>query len=56
MGFVRGFKLKSGALAASVSHDHHNIVIVGTNNEDMYLAAREIARHQGGLVAVQDGK
>ncbi|MEG6523884.1 adenine deaminase [Desulfotomaculum sp. 1211_IL3151] len=56
IGFVRGFKLKEGALASSVSHDHHNIVIVGTNNEDMYLAAQEIARHQGGLVAVAKGK
>lgn len=56
IGFVRGFKLKAGALASSVSHDHHNIVIVGTNNEDMYLAAQEIARHQGGLVAVAKGE
>ncbi len=56
IGFVRGFTLKAGALASSVSHDHHNIVIVGTNNEDMYLAAQEIAKQQGGLVAVQAGK
>lgn len=56
VGYVRGFKLKSGALASSVSHDHHNIVIVGTNDQDMYLAAQEIARHQGGFAAVQDGK
>ena len=54
--FVRGFKLKSGALASSVSHDHHNIVIVGTNDQDMYLAAQEIARNQGGLVAVQNAQ
>jgi len=54
--FVRGFNLKSGALASSVSHDHHNLVIVGTNDEDMYLAAQEIARNQGGLVAVQNGQ
>ncbi|ABO51275.1 Adenine deaminase [Desulforamulus reducens MI-1] len=56
VGFVRGFKLKAGALASSVSHDHHNIVIVGTNDQDMDLAAREIARHQGGLVAVENGQ
>ena len=56
IGFVRGFTLKAGALASSVSHDHHNIVIVGTNNEDMYLAAQEIAKQQGGLVATQAGK
>ncbi|MHB1405395.1 MAG: adenine deaminase [Desulfitobacteriaceae bacterium] len=56
VAFVHGFKLKSGALASSVAHDHHNLVIVGTNDEDMYIAAQEIARYQGGLVAVQDGK
>lgn len=56
VGFVRGFKLKSGALASSVAHDHHNIVLVGTNDNDMYLAAQEIAKYQGGFVAVQDGE
>ncbi|EHQ91144.1 adenine deaminase [Desulfosporosinus youngiae] len=56
VGFVRGFKLKSGALASSVSHDHHNIVLVGTNDQDMYLAAQEIAKYQGGFAAVQDGQ
>jgi len=54
--FVRGFNLKAGALASSVAHDHHNIVIVGTNDQDMYLAAQEIAKNQGGLVAVRDGQ
>lgn len=56
VSFVRGFNLKSGALGSSVSHDHHNLVIVGTNDEDMYLAAQEIARNQGGLVAVESGQ
>ena len=53
--FVRGFKLKSGALASSVSHDHHNIVIVGTNDQDMYLAAKELEKCQGGFVAAENG-
>jgi adenine deaminase len=53
--FVRGFKLKSGALASSVAHDHHNIIIVGTNDEDMYLAARELGKCQGGFVAIDNG-
>jgi adenine deaminase len=53
--FVRGFKLKSGALASSVAHDHHNIVIVGTNDRDMYLAARELEKSQGGFAAVENG-
>lgn len=47
VGFVRGFKIKNGAIASSVAHDHHNIVIVGTNDEGMYLAAQEIAKVQG---------
>ena len=50
VGFVRGFELKKGALAYSMSHDHHNIVVVGTNDEDMALAVNEVARLNGGLV------
>ena len=49
VGFVRGFELKKGALAYSMSHDHHNIVVVGTNDEDMALAVNEVARLNGGL-------
>lgn len=56
VGFVRGFKLKSGALAYTMSHDHHNIVVVGTNESDMALAANRLHEIQGGLVAVGDGK
>ncbi len=50
--FVRGFGLTRGALAASVSHDHHNIVVAGVDNEDMALCVREIEAMQGGLVLV----
>jgi len=53
---VRGFKLKKGALASSVSHDHHNIVVVGTNDRDMLLAVRELERLQGGFACVADGE
>ncbi|QEN08102.1 adenine deaminase [Oceanispirochaeta crateris] len=55
-GFVRGFQLEKGALASSVSHDHHNIVVVGTNLEDMLLAARELERTQGGFAAAWNGE
>lgn len=52
IGFVRGFNLKRGALAFSTSHDHHNIVCVGCNDENMAVAVNEIARlHGGGAVA-----
>lgn len=54
--FVKGFSLQHGALASSVSHDHHNVVIVGTNDHDMLLAAKELERLQGGFAAVQNGK
>jgi len=53
--FVQGFTLKDGALAYSMSHDHHNIVVVGTNDIDMAAAANAVAQIQGGLVAARDG-
>ena len=55
VGFVRGFQLKKGALAYSMSHDHHNIVVVGTNDEDMAMAVNEVARLNGGLSVTCDG-
>lgn len=54
--FVRGFGLKAGAISSSVAHDSHNISTVGTNDSDMAVAVNEIAKLQGGLVAVKDGK
>lgn len=54
--FVKGFGLKRGALASSVSHDHHNIVVVGCNEEDMLICVKELERLQGGFVIVCDGK
>ncbi len=56
LGFVRGFKLKRGAIGSSVGHDSHNILVVGTNDEDMLSAARAIASMQGGFVAVDKGQ
>ncbi len=55
-GFVRGFKLKSGAIASTVAHDSHNMVIVGTNDEDMYRAAVRLIKLQGGKVVVNNGE
>lgn len=56
IGFVRGFGLKEGALAYSTSHDHHNIVTVGTNDEDMAAAVNTVAEMQGGCSVVCNGK
>jgi adenine deaminase len=56
LGLVTGFSLKQGALASSVAHDSHNIVAVGTNDEDILTAVREIEKLQGGLVAAAGGR
>jgi len=56
VGLVRGFGLKRGALASSIAHDSHNIIAVGTSDEDIFAAVKEIERLRGGLVAVGGGK
>ncbi|MDY6793507.1 MAG: adenine deaminase [Thermodesulfobacteriota bacterium] len=56
VGFVRGFGLKQGALASSVAHDSHNIIVTGTNDEDMRTALEAVVRMGGGLVAAYNGK
>ncbi|MFC2041051.1 adenine deaminase [Chloroflexota bacterium] len=56
LGLVAGFGLKRGALASSIAHDSHNIVAVGTSDEDIFTAIKEIERLQGGLVAAEGGK
>jgi adenine deaminase len=56
-GFIKGFHLKRGAFASSVAHDSHNIVVVGTNSEDMAKAVNLIREKEGGLavVSAEDG-
>jgi len=56
LGLVTGFGLKKGALASSIAHDCHNIIAVGTNDKDIFVAIKEIERLRGGLVAVAGGK
>ncbi|MDR0839810.1 MAG: adenine deaminase [Christensenellaceae bacterium] len=53
---VMGFGLQKGALASSVSHDHHNIVVMGGNDADMLLAVQELGRIHGGFAAACDGR
>lgn len=55
VGLLHGLGLREGAMASSVAHDAHNIVVAGTNDDDMALAVREIERMQGGLVATRGG-
>ncbi len=52
-GFVRGFDLKEGAIGQSVAHDSHNVILIGTNFEDMALCANKIRELQGGIVIAQ---
>ena len=56
IGYLKGYGLKEGAVATSVAHDSHNIICVGTNDEDMAFAANRIAENHGGIVVVKDGK
>ncbi len=51
LGLVKGFGLKKGAIASSVSHDSHNIVVIGTHDGDMYTAAVQVVKMQGGIAA-----
>lgn len=54
--FVRGFGLQAGALASSVAHDHHNIIVAGTNDADMAACVQAIEEMQGGLAIASGGK
>jgi adenine deaminase len=56
LGLVKGFGIKRGAMASSIAHDSHNIIAVGTNDEDIFAAIKEIERLQGGLVIVAEGQ
>lgn len=55
IGFVRGFGMKNGAFASSVAHDSHNIICVGTNDEDISTSINEIIRKKGGLAVSTGG-
>ena len=54
-GFVRGFGLREGAFASTVSHDAHNLIVVGVSDRDMEACARRLAELGGGIVVVRDG-
>lgn len=56
LGVVKGLTIKSGAIASTVAHDSHNLVVTGTNDEDMLIAIDAIQKMQGGYVIVKDEK
>lgn len=55
-GLLQNFGLKGGAVASSVGHDAHNVVVAGDNESDMNIVVAEVARTQGGVVVVSEGK
>jgi adenine deaminase len=56
IGFIKGFGIRQGAFASSVAHDSHNIVCVGTSDEDIVMAVNEIIKMKGGLTVSSGGK
>ena len=56
IGLVKGFGLKSGAIASTIAHDSHTLVVVGTTDEDILAAVQAIEEMQGGLVVCKNGK
>jgi adenine deaminase len=56
IGFVKGMGLRRGAIASSVAHDAHNIIVVGASDDDMHTAVRQVVAMQGGLTVAADGK
>ena len=56
IGYIKGYGLRSGAVATSISHDSHNIIVVGTNDEDMAAAVNHIAENGGGITVFDGGE
>ncbi|MBR5732627.1 MAG: adenine deaminase, partial [Lachnospiraceae bacterium] len=56
VGFTKGYGIKYGAIASSVAHDSHNLIVAGTNDEDMAVAANAVCENEGGLAIAVDGR
>ncbi|MCL4458483.1 MAG: adenine deaminase [Chloroflexi bacterium] len=56
LGFISGFGFRNGAIASSVCHDHHNIVVIGSSDTDMAICVNTIAEMKGGFAVVKDGQ
>ena len=56
LGYIKGYGLKSGAVATSISHDSHNIIVVGANEEDMAAAVNRVVELGGGIVVLDHGE
>lgn len=55
-GFLKGYGIKEGAVALSIAHDSHNIIVVGVSDEEMEFAVKSLIEQEGGIVLVKDGK
>ncbi|MEN8078037.1 adenine deaminase [Clostridioides difficile] len=56
LGVLKGLNLKSGAIATTISHDSHNLIVCGTNDDDILLAVEELKKINGGVIVVNKGK
>lgn len=56
LGFLRGYGIKFGAVALSIAHDSHNIIVVGVSDEEMACAVEALQKQEGGIVLVKDGQ
>ena len=56
LGYIKGYGLKRGAVATSISHDSHNIIVVGATDEDMATAANRIVENRGGITVMENGQ
>lgn len=56
VGFIKNFKLKKGAIAGSIAHDSHNIIAIGTTDEEIVLAINKVIKNSGGIVACNAGE
>ena len=56
LALIRGYGMKHGAVATSIAHDSHNIIVIGDNDDDMYLAVKELESIGGGITMFKDGK
>lgn len=56
LGILRGLKLNSGAIATTITHDSHNLIVAGTNDSDMIFAVEELKKLGGGIIVVQNGQ
>lgn len=56
LGILKGLNLKSGAIATTIAHDSHNLIVCGTNDEDILFAVEELGKINGGIIVVNEGK